>query len=404
MDIAEHQQPESQFQQVVEMAPNAMVMIDKDGTIEMVNAQAEKIFGYARTELLGQTVDLLLPVRFRAQHPHHRDTFFANPIPRAMGSGRDLFGLRKDGSEFPVEIGLNPITTSSGVKVLSAIIDISERIEARHRIEAQLNELLRINVELNNFSYVASHDLKSPLRGIDQLATWIEDDLADTLNPETREHLRLMRSRIKRMERLLDDLLAYSRVGRTDDEIATVNTAALINDIVDLIATNKRIDLQLGPDLPVFQTRKVPLELVLRNLISNAIKHHDKAEGCIRISARIHSGWIQFCVSDNGPGIAPRHHERVFGMFQTLKPRDEIEGSGIGLALVKKAVESLGGKVWLESDGQSGCTFFFTWPMPGHLCSIRQEECIMTAASNDYRVAGRYCDGLTDNVDLPDHY
>lgn len=363
MELADRQQQEGPFRQVVEMAPNAMVMIDKDGTIEMVNAQAEKIFGYARTELLGQPVEVLLPVRFRNQHPQHRATFFASPSPRAMGSGRELFGRRKDGSEFPVEIGLNPIDTSNGVKVLSAIIDISERIEAQHRIEAQLNELLRINVELNNFTYVASHDLKSPLRGIDQLASWIADDLADTLNPETTEHLRLMRSRIKRMERLLDDLLAYSRVGRTDDEIATVNTHALINDIFDLIATTKRIELKLDPDLPVLQTRKVPLELVLRNLISNAIKHHDKAEGCITITARQLPGRVEFAVRDNGPGIAPEHQERVFGMFQTLKPRDEVEGSGIGLALVRKAVESLGGKVRLESDGASGCTFYFTWPM-----------------------------------------
>lgn len=367
MDMAERQQQEGPFRQVVELAPNAMVMIDKDGTIEMVNAQAEKIFGYARTELLGQSVEVLLPVRFRNQHPHHRTTFFASPSPRAMGSGRELFGRRKDGSEFPVEIGLNPIDTTSGVKVLSAIIDISERIEAQHRIEAQLNELLRINVELNNFTYVASHDLKSPLRGIDQLASWIADDLADTLNPETMEHLRLMRSRIKRMERLLDDLLAYSRVGRTDDEIVTVNTHALINDIFDLIATTKRIELKLDPGLPVLQTRKVPLELVLRNLISNAIKHHDKAEGCITIGARPLPGRVEFSVRDNGPGIAPEHQERVFGMFQTLKPRDEVEGSGIGLALVRKAVESLGGKVRLESDGASGCTFYFTWPIANPL-------------------------------------
>ncbi len=350
---------------MVELAPNAMVMIDKDGTIEMVNAQAEKIFGYVRTELLGQSVEVLLPERFRNQHPHHRTTFFGSPSPRAMGSGRELFGRRKDGSEFPVEIGLNPIDTASGVKVLSAIIDISERIEAQHRIEAQLNELLRINVELNNFTYVASHDLKSPLRGIDQLASWIAEDLADNLNPETAEHLRLMRSRIKRMERLLDDLLAYSRVGRTDDEIVTVNTHALINDIFDLIATTKRIELKLEPGLPVLQTRKVPLELVLRNLISNAIKHHDKAEGCITVGACTLPERVEFWVRDNGPGIAPEHQERVFGMFQTLRPRDEVEGSGIGLALVRKAVESLGGKVRLESDGSNGCTFYFTWPLSG---------------------------------------
>ncbi|WP_051516985.1 PAS domain S-box protein [Herbaspirillum sp. RV1423] len=362
VDISERRMQEEQFRQVVEMAPNAMIMIDKGGMIELVNLQAEKIFGYTRIELLGQSIDILLPERFRDRHSHYREIYFASSSSRAMGVGRELFGLRKDGSEFPVEIGLNPIMTGTGVKVLSAIVDISERKQSDIRQQQLIGELTRINEELNNFAYVSSHDLKSPLRGIDQLATWITEDLHDSLNKDTQAHLRLMRSRIKRMEMLLDDLLAYSKVGRSKDEIVSVDTNELVRDIFDLTATTKSIQLHLDQSLPILSTRKVPLELIFRNLIGNAIKHHDKASGRINISARTTAEGTEFSVTDDGPGIAPEHQQRVFSMFQTLKPRDEVEGSGIGLALVKKAVEAQGGRVALDSDGKSGSTFRFIWP------------------------------------------
>lgn len=350
------------FQQVVEMAPNAMVMIDRNGLIELVNAQTENIFGYARADMLGQSIDMLLPERFRAAHPHHRAIFFDQPTPRAMGVGRDLFGRRKDGSEFPVEIGLNPLETTSGFKVLSSILDISERKKIETHQRLLYEEIARINEELNNFAYVSSHDLKSPLRGIDQLATWITEDLADTLSDDTKQHLRLMRSRIKRMEMLLDDLLDYCRVGRSDFTVMQVDTRALVNDILEMMAPTIPIQLKLDTDLPVLLTKKVPLEMVLRNLISNAIKHHDKQRGTIAVSARLVDDSYEFTIKDDGPGIPEAHHQRIFGMFQTLRPRDEIEGSGIGLALVKKTVESMGGEITVESDGQLGCTFRFTWP------------------------------------------
>lgn len=362
VDISERRMQEAQFRQVVEMAPNAMILIDKEGKIELVNLQAEKIFGYARNELLGDSIDILLPERFRNLHPHYRGTYFSNPSPRAMGVGRELFGLRKDGSEFPVEIGLNPIMTSTGLKVLSAIVDISDRKQADYRQQKLINELIRINEELNNFAYVSSHDLKSPLRGIDQLATWIAEDLKDMLNEDTKDHLRLMRSRIKRMETLLDDLLAYSKVSLTTEKTEPVDTFALVKDVFDLIATNKAIQLHVMDGLPTLMTRKVPLELIFRNLINNAIKHHDKQSGTIKVSARSLAGETEFSIEDDGPGIPQEHQQRVFAMFQTLRPRDDVEGSGIGLSLVKKTVESQGGKISLESDGKTGCIFRFTWP------------------------------------------
>jgi PAS domain S-box-containing protein len=357
--------PGDQFRQVVDMAPNAMILVAEDGTIEIVNLQAEKIFGYTRDELLGHSIDMLLPARFREIHARYRGAFFRQPSPRAVGAavGKEFCGLRKDGIEFQLEIGIAPITTSHGVKVLAAIVDISERKESELRQQMLINELTRINEELNNFAYVSSHDLKSPLRGIDQLATWIEEDLAGTLNVQTRHYLRLMRRRINRMETLLDDLLQYAKVGRSNDDIVTVITRELVQDIFDLTAEKKPMYLHLDGVLPVLQARKVPLEMVFRNLIGNAIKHHDKEQGHLHVSAQVSGDWVDFTVADDGPGIAPEHQQRVFAIFQTLKPRDEVEGSGIGLALVKKVVEAQGGHIVLESDGHTGSTFRFSWPL-----------------------------------------
>ena len=360
--IVERQRLQDHFRLVVESAPNAMVMINQSGIIEMINAQTEIIFGYHRHELLGQSMEILLPERFRQHHPALRTSFFHHPSPRAMGAGRDLFGRRKDGSEFPVEIGLNPIDTETGPMVLSAIVDISERVKAADRLAAHASELERSNKELDTFAYVASHDLKSPLRGISQLSTWIQEDMQDRLTPEVENHLRLMRSRITRMERLLDDLLAYSRVGRAESSMRMVDSGALAQEVFVLITPPPGFKLVLHQPLPTLTTLATPFEQVLRNLFANAVKHHDRDTGVIEFSVRQHQTGYEFSVKDDGPGIAAEFHQRVFKMFQTLRPRDAIEGSGMGLAFVKKIVETYGGAVTLESDGVRGTIFRFIWP------------------------------------------
>jgi PAS domain S-box-containing protein len=363
-DISARKRMEERFRQVVEAAPNAMVMVDKAGTIEMVNTQTEKIFGYSRAELLGQTVDMLLPERFRHQHPQHRDSFFSDLHPRAMGTGRELYGRHKDGSEFPVEVGLNPIETEDGIKVLSAITDISARVKASKKLAEHRDELERSNKELATFAYVASHDLKSPLRGIFQISQWIEEDLnhGDTLAIPS--HMNLLRGRLRRMEHLLDDLLAYSRAGRLAGSVSQIKLSVLAKSIFDLQAPPDGFSLEVADDLPEFTTLATPLEQVLRNLFANVIKHHDRSEGHINLSWRVaNKDYYEFSVTDDGPGIPPQYHERVFAMFQTLRPRDEVEGSGMGLALVKKIVETYGGNTSIMSDGIRGLTIRFTWPI-----------------------------------------
>jgi signal transduction histidine kinase len=247
-------------------------------------------------------------------------------------------------------------------EVMRLNVELETRVHERTaELELTNDELTRNNRELDAFAYVASHDLKSPLRGIDQLATWITEDLGEALGDDTRNHLRLMRSRIARMEMLLDDLLAYSRVGRVRQDMSDVDTRSLITETFELLSANLPVELVVAEDMPAIVTLHTPLELVFRNLIGNAIKHHDRPGGRIEVGVAATADGYAFTVTDDGPGILPEHHERVFGMFQTLRPRDEVEGSGMGLALVRKTVESVGGTISLESKGRGTC-FRFTWP------------------------------------------
>lgn len=350
-------QSERHFRQVVNAAPNAMILVNSQGQIELINERCEQLFGYTRAELIGNSLDMLVPERFREQHPQRRATYFAHPGEPVMAKGRELFALHKDGREFPVEVGLNPIETADGIKILSAIVDMSER-------KRFTDELSRRNQELKDFAYVASHDLKAPLRGVNQLATWITEDLEGQINEETSEHLHLMRVRITRMEKLLDDLLLYFRADNLGGSIENIDFAEMVRDVFELSCNNPSFDLELQGVFPKAETHKVALELVLRNLINNAIKHHDKASGhiIVRSIPSPDEQYYLFEVADDGPGIAPEHYERVFAMFQTLRPRDEVEGSGMGLAVIKKTIESLGGSISLAANQPRGSAFRFSWP------------------------------------------
>lgn len=236
------------------------------------------------------------------------------------------------------------------------------------RVDERTVELERSNRELDQFAYVASHDLKAPLRGISQLATWITEDAGELLPPTSREHLAKLHGRVGRMDMLLNDLLAYSRAGRQRHKPEEIEPVALIQGVVEMLALPPGFEVTMPADLPVLTVERIPLESVFRNLIGNSIKHHhNPSAGRVEIHAEIKTQdrdkVVEFTVSDNGPGIEARFHQRIFEMFQTLQPRDQVEGSGVGLALVKKLVESRGGKVEVESCASQGATFRFTWPI-----------------------------------------
>jgi signal transduction histidine kinase len=241
------------------------------------------------------------------------------------------------------------------------LVDLSTSLE--ERVRERTADLERSNRDLDQFALVASHDLKAPLHAVALLAEWITEDAAPMLSPESRQYLDKLNDRIKRMDRLLDDLLAYSRAGRAHQPPERVDTRLLVQETVDLLNLPPGFQVVLPESMPVLFTERVPLATVFRNLIQNAYKHHDRRErGCVTITVEDLGDAVRFDVADNGPGIAPQYQEEIFELFRTLKPRDQIEGSGMGLSVVKKTVESRGGAIHLTSSRGAGATFTFTWP------------------------------------------
>lgn len=233
-------------------------------------------------------------------------------------------------------------------------------------------ELLKItsllkkrNEELDRFAYVTSHDLKAPLRAIASLATWLSEDLEGKIPAENQQQLELMQSRVKRMDCLIQGLLQYSRVGRKNTPLKVVNVRELIDNAIELISPPPEFEIVIPPDLPTLKTEAILLQQVFSNLISNAIKYHPDNTGKVTISVKEEAEFYHFSVADDGMGIEPQYHDRIFTIFQTLQARDTIESTGIGLSIVKKIVQSQGGKIWLDSQLGKGATFHFTWIKQG---------------------------------------
>ena len=233
---------------------------------------------------------------------------------------------------------------------------------ANRCLQKTSKQLASRNQELDEFAYVASHDLKAPLRAIDNLAQWLQEDLAGKIPAENQQQLDLMQTRVKRLEGFIEGLLQYSRAGRQSIETLPISTTQLLQDIVDTLAAPEAMQIKVPATGPTLNTEKLLLQQVLANLISNAIKYHNRPDGTVTISINEMDAMVEFSVTDNGPGIAPEYHERIFGVFQTLASRDTIESTGIGLSIVKKLVENQGGEITLSSAPGKGSTFTFTWP------------------------------------------
>ncbi len=243
--------------------------------------------------------------------------------------------------------------------------ELGDVADAMRHFKANAIELRRSNADLEQFAYVASHDLKAPLRGIANLANWIEEDIGETMPGDSKKHLNLLKSRIGRLSALLEDLLQYSRAGRTKSQIRNMDLSAELPELFKLVAANDKFELELPSAMPILNTAAAPLEQIFRNLFSNVIKHHDHDHGRITVTSIDMKDRYEFVVADDGPGIPQEYHERIFGMFQTIRARDEVEGSGIGLSIGKKLVESVGCRVWVDSNPslKRGAAIHFTWPV-----------------------------------------
>jgi PAS domain S-box-containing protein len=369
-DITERRMAEDKFRIAVEASPIGKIMTDAAGKIVLVNAEAERLFGYRRDELIGQSVDILVPASTRPLHGQHRAGFAARPEARRMGEGRDLHGLRKDGEEIPIEIALNPIHTVDGLMVLTSIIDISERKRAALVIARRTEELQRSNADLEQFAYVASHDLQEPLRMVTSYTELLAERYHGQLDEQADKYINYAVDGAKRMQRLIKDLLAFSRIGTQGAVFKSTDADRVVKDV--LASLNVAIDESgaeiVCADLPAVRADEVQLRQLLQNLIGNAVKFRAERRPQISIGARRQSGEWVFHVADNGIGIDSQYSERIFQMFQRLHERGRYDGSGIGLAIAKKIVERHGGRIWFESEPATGTTFFFSLPdTPGEI-------------------------------------
>lgn len=243
---------------------------------------------------------------------------------------------------------------------------VKEETSIKKYIEKQLQEnvthLKKINQDLDQFAYVVSHDLKAPLRAISSLAEWIEEDAGESLSTDSRKNLQLLKGRVQRMENLIHGILAYAKAGKIKGNNKLIDTEAFTHEIVEILATNSTFTCTFSGEWPIIETDTIRLHQVLLNLISNAIKHNDKKEIHIELNCQMKSGNIQLSITDNGPGIEPEYHEKIFVLFQTLTTRDQFESTGIGLSIVKKIIEEQGGEIQVKSSMGKGTSFIFTWP------------------------------------------
>ena len=389
----------------------AILMLDPDGLVTSWNEGAEQIKGYRADEIVGRSFTTFYPEEAIATGFPQYELEIAKQEGRFEDEG---WRIRKDGSRFWANVIITALRDPEGRLLGFAKVtrDLTERRAAEEQARklateqaahaeaaargqelAELNKQLRSQAidlqvalaatkaardaaeraaaaateayrELDQFAYVASHDLKAPLRGIANLAQWIQDDAGERLTGASIEHMRLLQGRVHRMEALIDGILAYSRAGRTLTAPERVDVGAVVGEVLELLAPPKGMTIRLPDSFPTIEAERVPLQQVFMNLVGNAMKYTaaSRSDGEIRIGWTDLGDAFEFAVADNGPGIAPEYQERIWGIFQTLAARDKVEGTGIGLSLVKKIVESRGGKVSLQSAANEGATFRFAWP------------------------------------------
>lgn len=345
---------------LLQCAVDGIITIDRKGHIRSFNAAAEKLFGYAEGEVKGQNIKILMPEPFQGEHDGYLSAYQHTGKKRIIGYDREVSGKRKDGSVFPMDLGVTEFRTAGELYFCGVVRNISSRKKYEQQQKNLIGKLQKSNGDLEQFAYVASHDLKSPLNAIKKLVGWIEDDIGHSFGEGTKEHFGLIKSRAQRMGKLLDDLLEYSRISRKLAEGEDLELKPFVNDLLELVENRQSFSFDV-PDVSVYLPR-IALQIVLLNLINNAIRHHDKGKGKISIHVTGKKSGSLFEVSNDGPGIDDKFSEKIFKMFETLRPRDEVEGSGMGLALVKKIIEHYGGSIHLKKTAGTGATFVLFWP------------------------------------------
>jgi PAS domain S-box-containing protein len=357
------------FRLILDTAHDAFIAIDPDNRIVEWNPQATKMFGWAREEVIGKPlVELIIPLRYREAHLRgiaHYLTTGEGPI---LKKRVQLAGLRKDGTEVPIELTISPAGLDDKRFFAAFLHDISERLAAEAALAEQQKELERSNAELQQFAYVASHDLQEPLRMVASYTQLLAKRYQGKLGADADEFIHFAVDGAQRMQTLINDLLAYSRVGTRGKPFEPVD----ISEVLAVAQANLKVAIEesgaevvVAGAMPTIDADRTQMIQLMQNLIGNAIKfRRPDSKPRVTVSAQPDPAtkmW-HFTVADNGIGIDPEHHERIFVIFQRLHTREHYQGTGIGLAVCRKIVERHEGKIWVESGEGEGSTFHFTLP------------------------------------------
>jgi PAS domain S-box-containing protein len=350
---------------IIDSAPTPLIMANTIGRIVLVNAEVESLFGYSKKELHGLTIEDLIPERFRGGHAEHRARFVKKSSKRGMSSRADLCARKKDGTEFPVEVRLNPIPTDEEPFVVAAVIDLTERRRHEDELRRSNAALEKSNRELQQLARIASHDLQTPLRGIAGFAQLLQSDYEGKLSPEADAHINRIVGGTKRMQELIEDFLTYTSVTTRARPFAPTDLNAVLDSaLARLQSVIADADAKVTrEELPVIDCDPAQMAELLQNLIANGIKYRGDTRPKIHVSAKQSGDEWLIAVSDNGIGIAPQHYEKVFEVFRRLHTTAKYPGTGIGLAICRRIVDRHGGRIWVESAAKQGSTFCFTMPL-----------------------------------------
>ncbi|MBI4190527.1 MAG: PAS domain S-box protein [Betaproteobacteria bacterium] len=357
---------------ILDTVVDGIITIDERRIVETVNPSAERIFGYAASEVIGHNVKMLMPEPYRSQHDGYLEHYRTTGEARVIGIGREVVGRRKDGSTFPLELAVSEMRLGGERHFTGVVRDITERKQKEQEIKALNVELSHraarleaANKELESFSYSVSHDLRAPLRAVDGFAQMLEEDYAGKLDAEGHRLLGVIRDSSRKMGNLIDDLLQFSRLGRKAMELSEVDMAALVKEVLPELKTGAgaRLPRIAVADLPPARGDRTLLKQVWINLLSNAVKFASgKDDPLIEVSGRTDGAENVYAVKDNGVGFDMRYYGKLFTVFQRLHSTEEFPGTGVGLAIVQRLVARHGGTVWAQGEAGSGATFFFAIP------------------------------------------